>query len=383
MSNLLFTKYEYGLGLIAVCFAILILFEFFARKQKLGIRAIIIHLVLTGILCAIVSLTAEYLQMAIKDFKVKFISAQTIYFVQILLITLIIMRTIFFLLNRLEARQVAKGADRTSARIITRVFKILIFFVILLLFGERFGMSLSGLLTFGGIGGIAIGMASKDILSNFFSGVMLYFDRPFNIGDWVSSPDRQIEGTVVEIGWRITKIMTFDHRPLYIPNAVFSTISVENPGRMTNRRIKTEIGLRYQDADKIGIIVDDIRTMLQNHPKIDTKQTLLVYFDNFADSSLNIMIYCFTKTVKWAEWLEYQQDVYLKMIEIVHQHGADFAFPSQTVYLNNDETPVKLDISLVNSDKGADMASQLAAAAGKAESETVVKDRVDQNQSSS
>lgn len=383
MSNLLFTKYEYGLGLIAVCFAILILFEFFARKQKLGIRAIIIHLVLTGILCAIVSLTAEYLQMAIKDFKVKFISAQTIYFVQILLITLIIMRTIFFLLNRLEARQVAKGADRTSARIITRVFKILIFFVILLLFGERFGMSLSGLLTFGGIGGIAIGMASKDILSNFFSGVMLYFDRPFNIGDWVSSPDRQIEGTVVEIGWRITKIMTFDHRPLYIPNAVFSTISVENPGRMTNRRIKTEIGLRYQDADKIGIIVDDIRTMLQNHPKIDTKQTLLVYFDNFADSSLNIMIYCFTKTVKWAEWLEYQQDVYLKMIEIVHQHGADFAFPSQTVYLDNDEAPVKLDISLVNSDKGADMASQLVAAAGKAESETVVKGRVDQNQSSS
>ncbi|WP_084331443.1 mechanosensitive ion channel family protein [Ignatzschineria larvae DSM 13226] len=382
MSNLLFTKYEYGLGLIAVCFAILILFEFFARKQKLGIRAIIIHLVLTGILCAIVSLTAEYLQMAIKDFKVKFISAQTIYFVQILLITLIIMRTIFFLLNRLEARQVAKGADRTSARIITRVFKILIFFVILLLFGERFGMSLSGLLTFGGIGGIAIGMASKDILSNFFSGVMLYFDRPFNIGDWVSSPDRQIEGTVVEIGWRITKIMTFDHRPLYIPNAVFSTISVENPGRMTNRRIKTELGLRYQDADKIGIITSEIRTMLQNHPKIDTKQTLLVYFNEFADSSLNIMIYCFTKTVKWAEWLEYQQDVYLKMIEIVHQHGADFAFPSQTVYLDNDEAPVKLDISLVNSDKGADMASQLAAAAGKAESETVVKDRVDQSQSS-
>lgn len=90
-----------------------------------------------------------------------------------------------------------------------------------LLFGEHFGMSLSGLMAFGGIGGIAIGMAGKDILSNFFSGLMLYFDRPFNIGDWVSSPDRNIEGTVVEIGWRITKIITFDHRPLYIPNSVF------------------------------------------------------------------------------------------------------------------------------------------------------------------
>ncbi|MRG13032.1 mechanosensitive ion channel family protein, partial [Escherichia coli] len=122
------------------------------------------------------------------------------------------------------------------------------------------------------------GMASKDVMSNLFSGVMLYFDRPFNIGDWVRSPDRNIEGTVVEIGWRITKIMTFDHRPLYIPNSVFSSISVENPGRMTNRRIETELGLRYEDSDKVGVIVEDIRTMLQQNDKIDTKQTLLVYF---------------------------------------------------------------------------------------------------------
>ncbi|MRE27470.1 mechanosensitive ion channel family protein, partial [Klebsiella quasipneumoniae] len=89
-------------------------------------------------------------------------------------------------------------------------------------------------------------------------------------------------GTVVEIGWRITKIMTFDHRPLYIPNSVFSSISVENPGRMTNRRIETELGLRYEDSDKVGVIVEDIRTMLQQNDKIDTKQTLLVYFNQFA-----------------------------------------------------------------------------------------------------
>lgn len=202
-----------------------------------------------------------------------------------------------------------------------------------LLFGEHFGMSLSGLMAFGGIGGIAIGMAGKDILSNFFSGIMLYFDRPFNIGDWVSSPDRNIEGTVVEIGWRITKIITFDHRPLYIPNSLFSSISVENPGRMTNRRIKTSLGLRYEDADKIGAIVSDIRTMLQQEPSIDTGQTLLVYFDEFADSSLNIMVYCFTKTTVWAEWLAAQQEVYLKIIAIVKQHGADFAYPTQTLYM--------------------------------------------------
>ncbi|EPX8607809.1 low conductance mechanosensitive channel YnaI, partial [Shigella sonnei] len=106
------------------------------------------------------------------------------------------------------------------------------------------------------------------------------------------SPDRNIEGTVAEIGWRITKITTFDNRPLYIPNSLFSSISVENPGRMTNRRITTTIGLRYEDAAKVGVIVEAVREMLKNHPAIDQRQTLLVYFNQFADSSLNIMVYC-------------------------------------------------------------------------------------------
>ncbi|MGL4417306.1 MAG: mechanosensitive ion channel family protein, partial [Plesiomonas shigelloides] len=185
-------------------------------------------------------------------------------------------------------------------------------------------------------GGIAIGLAGKDIISNFFSGIMLYFDRPFNVGDWIRSPDRNIEGTVAEIGWRLTKINTFDHRPLYVPNSVFSSISVENPGRMTNRRIKTEIGLRYEDAKLVRVIVDDIRTMLQNNPDIDTTQTLLVYMNEFADSSINIMVYCFTKTTVWADWLKVQQDVYLDIIDIVHARGADMAFPSQTLYLEKE-----------------------------------------------
>ncbi|WP_213637256.1 mechanosensitive ion channel family protein, partial [Providencia rettgeri] len=285
------------------------------------------------VLCGVVIVIAQYVDMAATDFDLTFISTSLVNFITISLIALILMRKLFQLANRLEKTQIKKGSDPTSARIVARVFKTTIFVIMVLLFGEHFGMSLSGLMAFGGIGGIAIGMAGKDILSNFFSGLMLYFDRPFNIGDWVSSPDRNIEGTVVEIGWRITKIITFDHRPLYIPNSVFSSISVENPGRMTNRRIKTEIGLRYEDSDKIGAIVDDIRTMLQQDANIDTSQTLLVYFDAFADSSLNIMVYCFTKTTVWAEWLAAQQAVYLKIIEIVKRHDADFAFPSQTLYV--------------------------------------------------
>ena len=315
MNEELIMKYSIGIGIALACFIAFLAISFLHDKQKKRRRNIIIHIIQAILLCSLVAIISQYCEMAVVDFKLHFISFQMINFFSYLAIALILMRKFFLLINLLEKSQIT------------------LLVIMILLFGEHFGMSLSGLMTFGGLGGIAIGMASKDVMSNLFSGVMLYFDRPFNIGDWVRSPDRNIEGTVVEIGWRITKIMTFDHRPLYIPNSVFSSISVENPGRMTNRRIETELGLRYEDSDKVGVIVEDIRTMLQQNDKIDTKQTLLVYFNQFADSSLNIMVYCFTKTTVWAEWLDAQQEVYLKMIDIVHQHGADFAFPSQTVYI--------------------------------------------------
>lgn len=337
MIEALLEKYAIGMTIIAVCLALYLLFEVLHKRHKHKRKSILVHVIQTMVLCVMVLVAAQSVDMAASDFDLTFISTPLINLVAISVIALIITRKFFQLVNRLEKKQIKKGSDPTSARIIARVFKTAVIVIIMLLFGEHFGMSLSGLMAFGGIGGIAIGMAGKDILSNFFSGIMLYFDRPFNIGDWVSSPDRNIEGTVVEIGWRITKIVTFDHRPLYIPNSLFSSISVENPGRMTNRRIKTEIGLRYEDSDKVSAIVDDIRTMLKQDENIDTGQTLLVYFDAFADSSLNIMVYCFTKTTVWAEWLDAQQAVYLKIIEIVKRHNADFAYPSQTLYVERNK----------------------------------------------
>lgn len=337
MIEALLEKYAIGMTIIAVCLALYLLFEVLHKRHKHKRKSILVHVIQTMVLCVMVLVAAQSVDMAASDFDLTFISTPLINLVAISTIALIITRKFFQLVNRLEKKQIKKGSDPTSARIIARVFKTAVIVIIMLLFGEHFGMSLSGLMAFGGIGGIAIGMAGKDILSNFFSGIMLYFDRPFNIGDWVSSPDRNIEGTVVEIGWRITKIVTFDHRPLYIPNSLFSSISVENPGRMTNRRIKTEIGLRYEDSDKVSAIVEDIRTMLKQDENIDTGQTLLVYFDAFADSSLNIMVYCFTKTTVWAEWLDAQQAVYLKIIEIVKRHNADFAYPSQTLYVERNK----------------------------------------------
>ena len=160
---------------------------------------------------------------------------------------------------------------------------------------------------------------------------MIYLDRPFTIGDWIRSPDREIEGTVESIGWRLTVVRTFDKRPLYIPNSVFTTLTVENPSRMSNRRIKETIGIRYQDANKMGEIVAEVKSMLEQHDEIDTSQTLIVNFNAYSASSLDFFIYTFTKTTNWIRYHEIKQDVMLRIIQIVHSYEADFAFPTTTV----------------------------------------------------
>ncbi|WP_304488813.1 mechanosensitive ion channel family protein [Bordetella sp. 15P40C-2] len=332
-DHALLVKYLIGAGALATCFLAAGAIMLMKRRKRGWSRSIIVHMVELGVLFCAIAVMRQYTLMAISDYGLKWITPRMVDLAAVAAAAGTFLHSLSMLINRLEKIQINKGRNPTSTRMLARVMKFIAFIVMLLFFGEHFGLSMSGLLAFGGIGGIAIGMASKDILSNVFSGTMLYFDRQFSIGDWIRSPDRNIEGTVVEIGWRLTKIMTFDNRPLYVPNSLFSSISVENPGRMVNRRINTEIGLRYEDAGKIRGIVDDIRQMLAQHPDIDHTQTTLVYFNAFADSSLNIMVYCFTKTTKWAEWLGIQQAIYLSIIDIVQKHGADFAFPSQTVYL--------------------------------------------------
>jgi MscS family membrane protein len=223
--------------------------------------------------------------------------------------------------------------DRTTADAIAKLLRVSVVITAFLVVLQSLGYSISGVLAFGGIGGIAIGFAARDLLANFFGGLMIYMDRPFAVGDWVRSPDRDIEGTVETIGWRLTVIRTFDKRPLYLPNSIFNTIAVENPSRMTNRRINETIGIRYDDAGKMADIVRDVKAMLKSHEAIDTEKTLIVNFNKFAASSLDFFIYTFTKTTNWMEYHEIKQDVMLKIIDIIEGHGAECAFPTSTLHI--------------------------------------------------
>lgn len=230
--------------------------------------------------------------------------------------------------------------DATTVSAIGKLLRASVIITSVLVVLQTLGYSISGVLAFGGIGGIAVGFAAKDLLANFFGGLMVYLDRPFKVGDWVRSPDKEIEGTVESIGWRLTTIRTFDKRPLYVPNSVFASISVQNPSRMSHRRIYETIGLRYDDSQQLEQIISRVKAMLVEHEGIDTTQTLIVNFNAFGASSLDFFIYTFTKTTNWIEYHEVKQDVLFKVLNIVDELGAEVAYPTSTIHLAGSDTPV-------------------------------------------
>ena len=194
--------------------------------------------------------------------------------------------------TNVEAKRLERGEeiDHTTVDALVKLTRLVVIVVALLVAAQTLGFQIGGLLALGGVGGLAVGLAAKDILANFFGGLTIYLDRPFSVGDWIRSPDKSLEGTVEYISWRHTRIRAFNKNPIYVPNAVFTSIVVENPSRMSHRRIKETIGVRYDDFAVVRPIVDEIRAMLEAHDGIDTTQTLIVNFNLFGASSLDIWL---------------------------------------------------------------------------------------------
>lgn len=240
-------------------------------------------------------------------------------------------------LNHLQAEH--QKWDPITIEAMGKVFRLVVFVITGLLVLSALGVNLTGLIAFGGMGGIAVGFAAKDILGNVLGGLMIYWDKPFAVGDWIRSPDKDIEGTVEEIRWRVTVVRTFDKRPLYIPNGTFSQIAIENPSRMSHRRIRETIGVRYVDVNKVAAITGAIRKMMQDHDEIASEETLIVNFNVYNQSTLDILIYGFTHTRDWVTYHKVKEDVLLKIAEIVSEKGAEMAFPTRTLYV---EEPVQI-----------------------------------------
>ncbi len=261
--------------------------------------------------------------------------------------------------------------------LVLSILKITIVTIAIFMLLVKMGVNITGLLASLGIGGLAIALAAQNTLSNFFGLLKIIFDNSFSQGDWIETKD--VEGTVVEIGFISTFIRTFDNAMITVPNATLANTPLKNWSKRTvGRRIKMHIGVTYgAKRESLMDAIEQIRSMLEEHPgiatpqKIDTqyiqkrskkerklvsmedkygvKTTLLVYLDEFADSSVNILIYTFTKTTNWEEWLRIKEDVLLKIWEIVDRNGLEFAFPSESLYF--DPENVKKSFSAIKRDE--------------------------------
>jgi MscS family membrane protein len=225
--------------------------------------------------------------------------------------------------------------DRTTIRAIFNLFQGFVILLSILSFLQVFGVPLSGVVAFGGVGGIAVGFASKDLLANFFGGLMIFLDRPFVIGEWIRSPDKEIEGTVEHIGWRQVMIRNLEQRPIYVPNSLFSTIIIENPSRMQNRRIRQTIGIRYQDIDKLSAISKSIEKYLKESPEIDQNKHILVALINPSSYALDILIEAFTKATSKVHYYQVQHAVFVQILSIIESYGAQSPYPTQSIILEN------------------------------------------------
>ena len=217
---------------------------------------------------------------------------------------------------------------------ILKIVKILIGGVGLAAILQVWGINITALIASLGLGGLAFALAAKDTAANLFGSFAILADKSIRIGEWIKVDG--IEGVVEDIGMRTTKIRSFEKSLITVPNSIVANAPIENFSRRGVRRIKMHIGLVYGTShSQIAAIVSEIKSMLQNHKDISQKETMLVNFDHFGDSSLDIFIYTFADTANWEHYLAIREDINLKIMQIVEANNSSFAFPSRSIYVES------------------------------------------------
>ena len=219
----------------------------------------------------------------------------------------------------------------TFSKFFVTFLRLIILLIALINILTTWGINVNGFIASLGLIGMALALAAKDTASHFFGSVMIFTDSPFKIGDWIKTPD--VEGVVEEIGMRSTKIRTFAKALVTVPNAMLANAAVLNWSRMDKRRIKMTLGLTYGTTSmQMRTILSEIRELLANHEEVH-QETIFVNFTEFQDSSLGIFCYFFTKTTNWGRYMQVRENINLDIMHIVEKNGASFAFPSQSLYL--------------------------------------------------
>jgi len=263
----------------------------------------------------------------------------------IVLVVWFIGRLVYRLTDAFErrARLRRRSFDQTAADAIGKLIIAAMVIIALLAIMNILGFSLASLLTFGGVAGIALGFAAQGLVANLLGGITIYASQPFKVGDHIIFPGSSLKaeagyigweaGEVQHIGWRATRILDWNGKPFYVPNAKFNTETVVNHSRMGYREIAEYMHIRLEDVDKVAPIAADVNQMLADHPKID--DYFVFQLDGCGEYALRLYLYAYTiRTVRdYPDFLPVKQDVLLAIVNIIIKHGAQLAVPVSTVYL--------------------------------------------------
>jgi MscS family membrane protein len=233
------------------------------------------------------------------------------------------------------AQKTDTALDDQLVPLVNRAAKIVVGLLGALMILQNMGYSISGLIAGLGVGGLAVALAAQKTLADLFGSVMLLTDRPFLTGDWIKSPDAGIEGVVERIGFRSTSIRTFEKTLISVPNSRLADFIIDNIAQRPMRRVWITVGVTYgTSAEQMREAVRAIEVLLKGHEEV-SQEFFLVYFTDFNSSSLDIMVYYFTETVVWADYLRIREEVNLKIMEALEGLNLSIAFPTRTVHLAN------------------------------------------------
>ncbi|MDC0469545.1 mechanosensitive ion channel family protein [Candidatus Pelagibacter sp.] len=246
---------------------------------------------------------------------------------------------IFWIIHQIiePVSYVLSGLDQLLSREligwIIKSLKILIFILglaaVLELWGIKIGPIIAGL----GLFGVAVALGAQDLFKNLISGILVLVEKRFKIGDWISV-DGVIEGTVEKIGFRSTSIRKFDKSLAIIPNFQFAENAVTNVSETSNWRIRWTITLQYNTTvDQLKKIRDDIEAYVNKSEDFNQSLGVAVRIEKFSDSSIDLLVRCFTKSGSWNDWLEVKEKLAIEIKQIVEGNKASFAFPSQSIYI--------------------------------------------------
>jgi len=257
--------------------------------------------------------------------------------------------TVFWTLARLvdplfeASERLRRALTPTVVEWTKNALKALIAFVGAAAVLEEWGVEVGPILAGLGIFGAAIALGAQDLFKNLLGGLAILVERRFGAGDWIKV-DGVVEGTVEKIGFRSTHIRRFDKSPTYVPNGALADNAVTNFSRMTHRRIMWAIGVEYATTvDQLKQIRDGVVAYIDGNPDFAQADevTWFIRVDAFNDSSIDFLLYAFTKTTNWVEWMDIKERLAMKLKEIVEGAGTSFAFPSRTIYLAQGSEPAE------------------------------------------